>query len=254
MLDMKELAKRMDQFMMKYGRGYSELSSEDEFMWLEQSIPSYIDDYYKLAYNDPRIGESIFQQIFSGIDSLEDKYNPFRQMVLRLEEEYGLDRDFVEVGCGFFPALSYELAKRKSELGIEKGTITAYDAKLVTTTLTGVTLVKDKFKTSTIVPQETVLVGRRPCEATETIVRSGAINNLEVYIQLCSCEDHVPQAYRLSHKPNKEQTILEMYTEEIARDTLPQGFKFEKEKVLEVVGDEPIQHGYQTVIKTKKVR
>ena len=30
MLDMKELSKRMDEFMIKYGRGYAELSAEDE--------------------------------------------------------------------------------------------------------------------------------------------------------------------------------------------------------------------------------
>ena len=254
MLDMKELSKRMDEFMIKYGRGYAELSAEDEFLWLEQSVPSYIQDYYKMAYNEPRVGESIFQQIFSGIEAMDDKYNPFRQMVLRLEEEYGLDRDFVEVGCGFFPALAYEIAKRKRELGIEKGKITAYDAKLVTTTLNGVTLVKDKFYASTIVPADTVLIGRRPCEATEAIVRNGAVNNLEIYIQLCSCEEHVPKAYRLSHKPIKGQTILEMYTEELTRDTLPIGFRVEKEKVLEQVGDQPSQQRYETVIKTKKIR
>lgn len=254
MLDMKELAKRMDEFMVKYGRGYAELSAEDEFLWLEQSVPSYIQDYYKMAYYEPRVGESIFQQIFSGIEAMEDKYNPFRQMVLRLEEEYGLDRDYLEVGCGFFPALAYELAKRKRELGIEKGKITAYDAKLVTTTLNGVTLVKDKFYASTIVPADTVLIGRRPCEATEAIVKNGAHNNLEIYIQLCSCEEHVPKSYRLSHKPVKDQTILEMYTEEITRDTLPSGFRVEKEKVLEQVGDQPSQQRYETVIKTKRIR
>lgn len=254
MLEIKELAKRMNEFMIKYNRGYDALSAEDEFMWLEQSIPSYIKDYYKMAYNDPRIGESIFQQIFAGIGALDDKYNPFRQMVLRLEEEYGLDRDFIEVGCGFFPALAYELAKRKSELGIEKGKIIAYDAKLVTTTLSGVTLIKKNFEASTVVAPDTIIIGRRPCEGTEAIVRSGAANNVEIYIQLCSCESHVPKSYKLSHKPIEGQTILEMYTEEIARDTLPTGFKIEKEKVLEVVGDKPKQQEYQTVIKTKKLR
>jgi len=254
MLDMKELTKRMNEYMIKYSHGYANLSSEEEYAWLEQSIPLYIQNYYKKAYNTPQIGESIFQQIFSGIDAIDDKYNPFRQMVLRLEEEYGLDHDFIEVGCGLFPALAYELVKRKKELGIEKGKITAYDDKLVTTTLTGITLVKEKFSASTIVPSNTVLIGRRPCEATEAIVRSGAVNNLEIYIQLCSCESHVPKAYRLSHKPTKEQTILEMYTEELTRDTLPTGFKVEKEKVLEVVGDLPKQQRYETVIKTKRIR
>lgn len=255
MLDEKELEKRFMEFLNKYYQGYSDLSYDEEYMWLEETIPSYLSTYYKAAYREPMIGDNVFFQIFSGIDALDPSINPFYQMMSRIEKEYGLDRDIIEVGCGYFPALSYEITKRKKELGIEKGRIIAYDDKLVTTSLEGTTLVKDKFLSSTIIASpDALIIGRRPCKATEALIKASSINNLEFYLQLCPCTDHVPIEFKLSHKEIKGHKLSEMYAEQLARETLPSGFIIEKETIIERVGNSPKQIAEETIIKTKKIR
>ncbi len=255
MISEKELEKRFHEFLNKYYTGYSQLSYEDEYMWLEESIPSYLSNYYKAAYREPMIGDNVFFQIFSAIDSLDPKFNPFHQMMTRIEKEYGLDRDIIDVGCGYFPALSYEIAKRKKELGIEKGKIMAYDDKLVTTALSGVSLIRDKFTLATIIPfKDPLIVGRRPCKATDALIRFSSIHNLEFYMQLCPCTEHIPTEFKLNHKKTDGMSISEIYTEKLARETLPTGFTLEKEKIEERVGNSPKQVSEEVVIKTKRIR
>lgn len=254
MLEISELQKRFKEYMNKYEQAYLDMSSDEEFYWLEESVSSFLSSNLVSAYLEPMVGDSMFQQIFSGIDALPNEINPFYQMMKRIENEYGLDRDIVDVASGAFPALAYEISKRKKELGIKKGSITAFDPRLAVTKLDGITLVKSKFALATPVSQETLLVGRKPCDATEIIVRKSSIQNLEFYIQMCHCEKHVPTEFKLSHKPTKGLTLMEMYIEDLARKTLPTGFRVEKEKVVDSVGDDPMQQSRETVIKTKKMR
>lgn len=254
MLKIEELKRRFYEYMNKYEQTYIEMSSDEEFYWLEESVSSFLVNNFVNAYLEPMVGDSMFQQIFVGIDALPNEANPFYQMMKRIEEEYGLDRDIIDVASGSFPALAYEIAKRKKELGIEKGSITAFDPRLVTTKLDGIKLIKDKFTLATPVSKETLLVGRKPCDATEIIVRKSSIQNLEFYIQMCHCNNHVPTEYKLRHKSPKGISIMELYIEDIARSTLPKGFSFKKEKVIEVVGEDEIQHSKETVIKTKRIR
>ena len=254
MLKIDELRKRFEEYMDKYEDTYVKMSSEEEFYWLEESVPSFLLRNFISAYYEPMVGDSMFQQIFAGIDALPNERNPFYQMMKRIEEEYGLDRDIVDVASGTFPALAYEISKRRKELGIKKGSITAFDPRLAVTKLDGITLVKSNFLLGTPVSQETLLVGRKPCEATEIMIRKSSIQNLEFYIQMCHCEEHIPTEFKLSHKPTKGLTMMEMYIEDLARRTLPTGFRVEKEKVIEVVGDDPMQQSRETVIKSKKMR
>lgn len=254
MLERDELKRRFNEYMQKTRNQYIQMSYEDEFQWLEESLISFLENNYMQAYYSPLIGDSMFQQIFSGINALPNDINPFYQMMQRIEQEYGLERDIIDVSCGVFPALSYEIQKRKDELDIKKGSITAFDPRLGINTLDGVVLIKDKFTLTTPLPKNALLVGRKPCDATETIIRKSSINNLEIYIQLCHCDEHVPKAYKLSHKPMNNMSFMEIYIEDLTRSTLPTGFRVEKEKVHESVGDKPNQNSYETVIKTKRIR
>lgn len=254
MLDKEELRKRFSDFISKYRYGYFDLWNDDDFCWLENGVINYLEDNYIGAYENPMIGECIFQQIFSAIDALPSERNPYYQMMSRIEKEYGLERDIVDVSCGYYPALSHEILKRKKELGIEKGTITAIDPKLVVKTLDGINLVKDKFTLATPLPKDILLIGRKPCDATETIVRASSVKNLEFYIQLCGCEKHVPDTYKLSHKNTSRKKLLAIYIEELSRSTLPTGFSIDREEVQEKVGNGEKQSSIETVIKTKRMR
>lgn len=224
MLEKEELEKRFIEFIKKYEDNYDQLSGEYEF--LEMSIPSYLLLNYKDAYYNPRGNDTILYQIFSAIGALPKEVDPYYQIMKNIEQEYGLERDIIEVGCGMFPALCLKIAERQKEIG--KGTITGYDPELVTTSLDGVVLKKEKFTLATPLPKNALIIGQKPCEATETIIRKSSIKNLEFYIQLCECKHNVPTEYKLSHLGNKN--LWDSYINEITENTLPEGFIIEKRK------------------------
>ena len=227
MLNEKELKERFTEFLNKYENGYYQLSGDYDF--LEMSIPTYLLLNYQNAYKNPRANDKVFYQIFSAIDALPQEINPYYQFMKIIEKEFGLERDIIDVGGGMFPALSLEIAKRQKEIG--KGTITCYDPELVTTTLDGITLKKEKFTLSSSIPENALIIGQKPCEATETIIRTSSIKNLEVFVQLCACTHNVPREYRLSHTETKN--LWYSYIQELAEDTLPEGFSLEKGTMID---------------------
>ena len=241
MLEKEELKKRIYNFLDQYQDGYDQFNYQYDY--LEMAISAYLYRYYEEIYYKHDYRDTAFLQMFSAIGALNKEENPYYQMMKKIEEEYGLDRNIIEVSCGMFPALSYEIAKRQKELG--KGTITGYDPELVTKTLTGTTLVDKKFTLSTPLPENSLIIGRKPCEATETIIRTANIKNIEFYIQVCSC-NHTPIEYRLTHLPKPNQLLWHTYIEELAQDTLPKNFKIEKESTLLDSKD--------MIIKSKKMR
>ena len=89
MLKIEELKRRFYEYMNKYEQTYIEMSSDEEFYWLEESVSSFLVNNFVNAYLEPMVGDSMFQQIFSGIDALPNEINPFYQMMKRIENEYG---------------------------------------------------------------------------------------------------------------------------------------------------------------------
>lgn len=230
MLSREELDKRIMEYMFKYKEGYYNIS---EFAEIETDLITYINRYYAASYYEPKSGENAFFQIFSGIDGLDNK-DPYLQTVKEIENEFGLDKNIIEVGCGMFPSLSRLIAQRQKEIG--KGTITAYDPKLVTKTMEGVTLVKQNFTLSTPIPQNTLIIGRKPCQVTETMLRSAAKNKAELFIKLCDC-NHIPEHLRSSYSGNCNTTWIN-YLNEILENIIQPGYIIENSTSTDIlVGD-----------------
>lgn len=242
MLSREELKKRMTEYMLKYREGYASVS-EIEDLEDEMDLITYINHYYADSYYEPRSGENAFFQMFSAIDSLGDK-DPYLQTMQEIEQDFGLDRNIIEVGCGMFPSLARIIAKRQKEIG--KGTITAYDPELVTKTLEGVTLVKHHFTLATPIPKNALIIGRKPCQATELMIQSATLNQSELFLKLCNC-NHIPDSQKSNYTgPYKTNWLT--YVDEITASTLQPGFVVEKsESIDNLVGDK------DHIIKIKKL-
>ena len=245
MVSDKELRERVEPFITKFSYDYNSNESLSEALYDEIPVATYLLYQYRNAYHDPKENETIFTQIFSACGVLDKDRNPYYQMAKKIEEEYGLDRDIIEVGGGMVPALAMEIAKRQKEIG--KGTITVYDPEAIFKTLDGVKIIREKFTLATPVKPTDLLIGRKPCRATPTIIKSANKRNIEFYISLCNC-DHTPDEYCLTHR-GIDGNIWYDYIEETARDTLPEGMRFERVEEKSLLDDSSV-----TVVKTKRMR
>ncbi|MBE6150334.1 MAG: hypothetical protein E7162_00755 [Firmicutes bacterium] len=242
MLSREELNKRMTEYLLKYREGYGRVS-EIEDLEYEMDLMTYIKYYYADSYYEPRRGENAFFQMFSAIDGLEGR-DPYFQTMQEIEQEFGLDRDIVEVGCGMFPSLARIIAKRQQEIG--KGTITAYDPELVTKVVDGVNLVRGHFTLTTPIPKNALIIGRKPCEATEVMIKSASKNNAELFLKLCDC-NHIPDKIQINYQDSFRKNWFK-YIDELAIATLQPGFEIEKSESIDtLVGDKDL------IIKIKKL-
>ncbi len=243
MNNLEKLNNRMQIYMQKYGDDYNQLEN-DLTTDICTDLKNYILDNYYMAYADLNIEQPLFDQIFSAIGILPKDRNPYYQMMLEIEKEYGLDRDIIEVGSGMFPALAYEIAKRQKEIG--KGSITAIDPKSVTKTLDGVKIVKEHFNMETPVDNATLIIARKPCAATESIVRLANKSKIEFYMSLCLCHD-APKEFRIAHKELGHFALWPAYIKELAQSTLPNDFTLEEGTIINPINGNP-----NNIIKTKK--
>ena len=242
MLSAEELKIKMTEYMLKYREEYAKVSETDGID-LEMDIVNYINHYYNDAYFEPRRGDNAFFQMFSAINALDNK-DPYLQTMQEIENEFGLDKDIIEVGCGMYPSLSKLIAKRQQEIG--KGTITAYDPDLVTKTIDGVVLIKENFTLSTPIPPNALIIGRKPCKATETMIKAAAQNHSELFIKLCEC-DHIPSFLKKNYTDTFRRNWFN-YIDEIIASTLQPGFQVEKsESIDNLVG------AIDYIIKIKKL-
>ncbi|MCI9233682.1 MAG: hypothetical protein HFH08_03675 [Bacilli bacterium] len=102
-----------------------------------------------------------------------------------IKKEFNLKRDIVEVESGIFPLLGHYLSEEKLQLG--KGTVTVYDAKVWKNYPTKAKLVDRYFDDRVQLPENSLLVGLFPCQATKSIIEKALKENLEFGIALCGC-------------------------------------------------------------------
>ena len=102
-----------------------------------------------------------------------------------LKKYFDLGSDVVEVGSGHFPIMSHYIDKE--QIKIKKGTITAYDPKLVLSKLGNIILQKKEFAISTVIKQSSLLVGISPCNATDVIIKKAYQDETEFFISMCFC-------------------------------------------------------------------
>ena len=164
----------------------------------EEEITKIIEFLYKYNYSEyERFGvllnifdytaneSDICSQIraYLGLDKgCKDAYMGYLQI---LKKYFTLDRDIVEVGAGHFPIMSHYIDNE--QIKIKKGTITAYDPKLVVSSLGNISLQKKEFTLNTPIKNSSLLFGISPCQATDIIVKKSCMEETEFFISMCFC-------------------------------------------------------------------
>ena len=101
-----------------------------------------------------------------------------------LSDTFGLERDILEVGCGYFPAFASMIDKYQQEKGV--GSIEAYDPYLVVAKEGKIKLHQKLFETLDN-DKITLVTSIFPCEGSMTIIDEASKHNVEYSILMCEC-------------------------------------------------------------------
>lgn len=161
-----EIEQKLKEFLReyKYDEGALAIIEKYFFKCLEDScipIPDIVYQIYSylgIVPNTP----------YDDYIELMKKYFPIESM------------NIVEVACGLFPALAYKID------GIQtKGTITVYDPNLVVTKLARIQTIPRIFSRFEDVSSFNLIIGTKPCGATETIITRALVTKKELFLALC---------------------------------------------------------------------
>lgn len=143
-----------------------------------ERIRNYSDDI-------PDIARQVLEAIdYYKLTGEESAYETFIQLI---DDQFGLDKNIVEVGGGIIPTLGQKISLKQ-----KKGTITIYDPRLSDyyKGSNKFVLKKEKFMRNTDVSNTDILMGFMPCEAAQTIIDSATKNNIDFIIALCEGGPH----------------------------------------------------------------
>lgn len=167
-------AVRVENFLRQYGQGYSKREVD------------YIRKYWQEGLKS-KFSIDILRQIYTELGFFRDDENIYLGFIDILENNFDIDRDIIEVGCGRFPALAKIIALKQ-----QKGTITVYDPRLATveSKIPNMKLKKESFTKSTPVRNDQLVIGFMPCEATEQTIVTAGKNKADFLIALCEGGPH----------------------------------------------------------------
>lgn len=206
-MDEKQLIEQMEYFLAAYEDSYD----EDALDFIREN---YL-EYYKKG-----IRIDIIDQALVAIDLLPDDVNLYKRYLEFLKERYSLDQDILEVGCGRFPAFSKYVDNVQSQTG--KGTITAYDPDLITTTFGNIKLYKKAFDENTKISDYSLITSVRPCEATLSLIQRANEEDKDFSILTCGCT-HFPPIYLDYYRCTPTREEWRHYLIERATKNLPKG-------------------------------
>lgn len=141
------------------------------------------DNIYK--FYEKGIQIDITSQILVALNLMKDKDNRYKKYFEFLKEKYNMNENILEVACGRFPALSKYIDEYQQYT--KKGTITAYDPKLVTTKYGNIILNKSLFDKKTDLANISLITAMHPSEATVPIIRIANQNDKNFSILTCGC-------------------------------------------------------------------
>lgn len=199
---MNQVQIKLASFLQKYGSNYSE------------DARKFIIENFEEMLSEPIVPD-ILKQIYSELGLIpreKDMYYGFLDMI---SANFGLDRNILEIGCGFYPTLSKYIDLEQQRLN--KGSITAYDGSLVTTSLGKIKLYNRMFKSENSVENYDLIIGTLPCDATELIIRLSNREKKECFLALCGCT-HFSTSYLMFNRPTQEDWFN--YVFELAEYTL----------------------------------
>lgn len=133
-------------------------------------------------------GVDLLMQIYSELGLDEDQNTFYKAHLQKIKELFGLERNIIEVGSGFIPAVANKIAAYQQK--IHKGTITIYEPllRIMTSNYPNMTIHKEAFTLDTPVDHQSLGISILSCEATSTIIKSFCQNKMDFYIAMCGCD------------------------------------------------------------------
>lgn len=170
-------------FLKKYGQVYGK-KIEDEIKKEDYSIDLYDPEW--LGW----LSENI-QQIYHAIGVLPTAYDPYLVVLKILLEKFDIGCDILEVACGRYPALGYDIARKQIELGC--GTITFMDPNLICNEKNklykNVTPLCEPFTINTDISKYDIILAYRPHDVSFDLIKSVIDYNKDFLIFPCRCHD-----------------------------------------------------------------
>ena len=183
----KEIRFLYDYFLRTYGDSYPNYVLE------------YIEEYFFDGIGKYQIPD-ILHQIYHFLDIVPTMESYYHAYLNKLMSAYDINRNILEVGCGALPSFTELLSNKQI-----KGTITAYDPNLISTTLNkNITFVKREFTYYDDVSKYDLLVGIMPCDATELIIEKAIENNKDFFVAMCGCSHGVNYGFPM-YRMNPEE-------------------------------------------------
>jgi len=177
-----DLYSKLNERLMKYLEETKDLYIKEEIEYLKRIRLEKVKD----RKNDlPDLYRQVLEEI--GYYDLKETESGYKAFIDIIEDEFGIDKQIIEVGGGVVPTLAHKISlKQKS------GNITIYDPRLSTyhKNTSKFILKKEKFKNETDVSSADLIIGFMPCEATQTIIENATKNRKDFIIAMCEGGAH----------------------------------------------------------------
>ena len=123
----------------------------------------------------------LLREIYDELGMIKKQDNLYLGFIKLIKQEFGLDKDILEIGGGILPRLSKRISLKQ-----KNGSITVYDPRLAYTNSKqdNLVLCKDKFTKEKLPKDCDLIVGVQPYGCTETIVNTACENNIDFMIAL----------------------------------------------------------------------
>lgn len=169
-----ELRFMLQEYVKKYGKYYK---PDDLLDIMQRFIPAYdgtakINALLLEAYEECGILEKI-------------KPNPYEAFRKHIKEDYDINGELLEVGCGPIPSLAKSIKKEQKH-----GSITVMDPIIKIKDYGSLKIINKKFTDKTDVSKYSLVYGFAPCGATKTMITNSCKNDVDLYIQLCGCTEN----------------------------------------------------------------
>ena len=200
----KELKEKYKKFVDEYSDNYP----KDAFEYIRENFWKC-----RKSFEIP----DILMQVYSELGLYEDYVNIYLKHLNKIKSIFNTDCNVLEIAGGALPAFSDIIARE--QLNIGKGTITMYDPMLATTKAkyTNLKLYKEEFTDNKKISNYDLIIGIRPCEITECIIKKACKERKNFYIQMCGCTHFTLEQVK---KYGLSREIYQKYITDLANELL----------------------------------
>jgi len=176
---------------------------ESIYKWLNR------DDLIKLVsdLDDSFYNTDLVSQFFSYFNMVNQDKDDFYNFFLLLKKNFGVNKNILEIGSGWFPSLGKYIDNYQMKIG--SGRITCYDEALRVLKHNNVNLVKKSITKDTNIGNYDLVCAHYSCSATDLFVDLCIDNHKEFILSLCPCKRNYPTDFKeVMHSKSRKTALL----------------------------------------------